>query len=265
VNAVIRIAQEEFMEAPQSTPQWPMVTLAAFCVAAWVYVAYLAWGMENMDVGAEMLLMPAMVGWGEVDLLLVLLMWTLMMAAMMLPSALPMLRTFAALGRRASSPRSRSQTLVFAAGYLAVWAGFSVLATLGQWGLLEARLVSPMMVASSQWLGGALLLGAGIYQLTPWKARCLTNCRSPLAFLMAEWRSGWRGALRMGWRHGLYCLGCCWALMLLLFVMGVMNLAWIAALSVLVVLEKRLPSQRWLLRASAAVFCAWGLLLLLGV
>lgn len=241
-----------------------MVMLATFCAAAWVYVAYLAWGMENMDVGAEMLLMPAMVGWSAVDLLLVLLMWTLMMAAMMLPSALPMLRTFAALGHRTPS-HSRSNTMVFAVGYLAVWGGFSVLATLGQWGLLEARLVSPMMKASSQWLGAALLLGAGAYQLTPWKATCLTRCRSPLAFLMTEWRPGWRGALRMGWRHGLYCVGCCWALMLLLFVIGVMNLAWIAALSVLVLLEKRLPSQRWLLRMSAAVFSVWGLFLLLGV
>src|SRR5687768_5778818 len=146
------------------------VPVIAVCAVAWAYVGYLAWGMENMDVGARMLLMPAMVGWRGADLLLVLLMWTLMMAAMMLPSALPMLRTFAALGRRSAPESAQRDMLVFAAGYVAVWGGFSVLATLGQWGLLEARLVSPMMEASSPWLGGVLLLGAGVYQFTPWKA-----------------------------------------------------------------------------------------------
>jgi len=251
------------MKAQRPWMQWPMATVIAFCAVAWVYVAYLAWGMANMGVGAEMLLMPAMVGWDGVDLFLVLLMWTLMMAAMMLPSALPMLRTFAALGRRTTPPSARSNTLVFAAGYVAVWGGFSVLATLGQWGLLEVRLVSPMMEASSDWLGGLLLLGAGVYQLTPWKAACLTRCRSPMAFLLAEWRQGWSGALKMGWWHGLYCVGCCWALMLLLFVMGVMNLAWIVALSVLVLLEKRTTAKHWLPRASGTFFSIWGLFLLL--
>jgi predicted metal-binding membrane protein len=243
--------------------QWPTATVIAFCTAAWAYVAYLAWGMENMDIGAEMLLMPAMTGWRSADLVLVLLMWALMMAAMMLPSALPMLRTFAMLGARAQHPRPRRDTLVFAAGYVAVWGGFSVVATAGQWALLEARLVSPMMEAGSPWVAGVLLLVAGLYQFTAWKAACLTRCRSPLAFLMTEWREGWPGALRMGWRHGLYCLGCCWALMLLLFVLGVMNFVWIVALATLVLLEKRLPLPHWLLRASGTVFSTWGIFLLL--
>ena len=243
--------------------RWATAPVVAFCAVAWAYVLYLAWGMENMDVGAEMLLMPAMIGWGSADLLLVLLMWTLMMAAMMLPSALPMLRTFAALGSRRAPASAQRDTLVFAVGYVAVWGGFSILATLGQWGLLEARLVSPMMEASSPWLSGLLLLGAGVYQLTPWKLTCLTRCRSPLAFLMTEWRDGWPGALKMGWSHGLYCVGCCWALMLLLFVMGVMNVVWILALALLVLLEKRTPVQHWLPRASGAIFCVWGLFLLL--
>lgn len=257
------MGRAEGANATLPAPRWAMVLVIVFCAAAWAYVLYLAWGMENMDVGAEMLLMPAMVGWDSVDLLRVLLMWTLMMAAMMLPSALPMLRTFAALGRRAAPASAQRNLLVFAAGYVAVWGGFSILATLGQWGLLEARLVSPMMAASSQWLSGLLLLGAGVYQLTPWKAACLTRCRSPLAFLMTEWRQGWSGALRMGWSHGLYCVGCCWALMLLLFVMGVMNVVWIIALAVLVLLEKRTPPKHWLPLASGSIFCAWGLFLLL--
>ncbi len=239
-----------------------MAPVLAFCAAAWAYVGYLAWGMENMDIGAEMLLMPAMLGWDGIDLLRVLLMWILMMAAMMLPSALPMLRAFAVIGRRTAPASARANLLVFAAGYVAVWGGFSVLATLGQWGLLQARLVSPMMVASSPWLSGLLLLGAGVYQLTPWKAACLTHCRSPLAFLMTQWRTGRAGALKMGWLHGLYCLGCCWALMLLLFVMGVMNVVWIIALAALVLLEKRTPPKHWLPVASGLIFCAWGLSLL---
>ncbi len=127
---------------------------------------------------------------------------------------------------------------VFGAGYLVVWGGFSVVAAVAQWFLHRAQLLSPMMASSSVVLGGILLLIAGIFQFTPLKRSCLTRCRAPLDFITAHWREGWRGAFIMGLEHGLFCLGCCWALMALLFVLGVMNLLWIALLTILVGLEK---------------------------
>jgi predicted metal-binding membrane protein len=175
-----------------------------------------------------------------------------------------MMLLFAALSRKLREPRPRSEFFAFVGGYAFVWSGFSLLAALTQWGLLEARLVSPMMAASSRWLSGALLLAAGLYQLTPLKQACLVRCRSPLAFLRAEWRSGLRGAFVMGVRHGLFCLGCCWAAMLLLFVLGVMNVVWIAALAVFILAEKTLPRSRWLSATGAFVFILWGVVLLLG-
>jgi predicted metal-binding membrane protein len=130
---------------------------------------------------------------------------------------------------------------VFIAGYLLVWAAFSLLATGAQYGLERAALVSPMMGKAAPWLGAVLLIGAGLYQFAPLKDVCLDKCRTPLSFIMTEWRDGRRGALVMGLRHGAYCTGCCWALMALLFVGGVMNLAWIAALSIAVAIEKLVP------------------------
>jgi predicted metal-binding membrane protein len=241
-----------------------IAALLALCGLAWAYLLYLAWGMANMDVGAGMAIMPRMTSWQPADLALVFAMWAIMMIAMMLPSATPMLLLFAALSRRLREPRPRSEFFVFVGGYVAVWSGFSLLATLMQWGMLEARLVSPMMQASSRWLGGALLLAAGLYQLTPLKQACLARCRSPLAFLTAEWRKGLRGALVMGVRHGLFCLGCCWLAMLLLFALGVMNVVWIAVLAAFILAEKTLPGSPWLSATGALVFIGWGVALLLG-
>jgi predicted metal-binding membrane protein len=227
---------------------------------AWAYLAWMAWGMQHMEVAIA--LMPSMVDWSALDLLLVWAMWALMMAGMMLPTAAPMLLAFGAMARRVDPPRPPAHALAFGTGYLAVWALFSVAATLLQWGLLEWRLVSPMMASTSPRLGGGLLILAGAYQFTRWKVACLELCRSPLAFLVKEWRTGLRGALIMGARHGVYCLGCCWALMALLFVLGVMNLLWIVALTLLVLAEKTLPTARWLVRASGAGLVGWGLWLL---
>jgi predicted metal-binding membrane protein len=241
---------------------WPWAVVMSLCGASWIYVVYLAYGMEHMDIGADMLLMPAMMEWGMKDLLLVLVMWTLMMMAMMLPSAVSMLHTFVDVGRKMEPSRAPVDTLGFAGGYIIAWAGYGVLATLLQWGLLEARLVSPMMESSSTWLGGTLLLVAGAYQFTAWKESCLTGCRSPVSFIAQEWRPRFQGAMRMGWRHGLDCIGCCWVLMLLLFVLGVMNLAWNVALAILVLLEKHMPQERWFLRATGTAFIAWGVILL---
>lgn len=232
---------------------------------AWLYLGYMAWGMAHMDSAATMLLMPAMSHWHAADLGLVFVMWAVMMAAMMLPSVAPMVQVFArSAGAQSPGRPSGLPTGAFAAGYLAVWTAFSALATLAQWGLLELRLITPMMESASRWLSGGLLLGAGAFQFTRFKNACLNKCRSPLGFLMTEWRSGLRGAFVMGVRHGAYCAGCCAMLMLLLFVLGVMNLAWIAVLTLVVLAEKCLPAESlwpsWVLGAGLAV---WGSYVLL--
>jgi predicted metal-binding membrane protein len=225
----------------------------------WAYLIAMAWGMENMDVSVDWLLMPAMSSWGSTDLVLVFIMWTLMMAAMMLPSAVPLLLLLFRINSANHSRRGAVLAVaVFALGYLAVWAGFSVLATFAQWGLLKARLVSPMMDSSSVYFSGVLLLAAGAYQFSTLKNVCLTRCRSPLSVLMTQRSQGRWGAFVMGLRQGMYCTGCCWLLMALLFVLGVMNLLWIIGLTVFVLFEKVLRQPRWFVHASGAILLVWG-------
>jgi predicted metal-binding membrane protein len=225
---------------------------------SWAYLLYMGWGMEHMDKVAGSVLMPAMVGWGGADLMLVFVMWAIMMAAMMLPSAAPMLMLFAKVSAvRSEGARGNLAVGVFALGYLATWAGFSALATLAQWGLLEARLVSPMMSSASPAFSAALLAAAGAYQFSPLKNACLARCRSPLSFLLNEWRDGLAGAFSMGLRQGAYCTACCGVLMALLFVFGVMNLLWIAALTIFVLVEKLLGGSRWFAAVTGAMLLAW--------
>jgi predicted metal-binding membrane protein len=191
--------------------------------------------------------------------LLMFLMWAIMMLAMMLPSAAPMLLLFDSIARKRREHGQRGfGTALFAAGYLGVWGGFSLAATTLQYILEQLLLMSMAMRTTSAALAGALLIGAGLYQFAPWKLSCLKHCQSPLAFIMGHWRDGSAGALVMGWRHGLYCLGCCWLLMGLLFVGGVMNLAWIAALTLYVAVEKLVPAAHWLGRLAGAALVAWG-------
>jgi predicted metal-binding membrane protein len=230
---------------------------------AWTYLAYMGWGMAHMDIGATMAIMPQMIAWGPIDVALVFAMWSIMMVAMMLPSAAPTIILFAALRRQAPHSRALADVAVFVAGYVATWTAFSLLASLMQWGLLEARLVSPMMVAASPVLGGTLLLAAGVFELTPFKETCLSECRNPAAFIASHRHKGMDGAFAMGIRHGLYCLGCCWLLMLLLFVLGVMNLIWIALLSAFVLIEKILPNPRWFRTLAGCAFIGWGIALLI--
>jgi len=201
----------------------------------WLFLAWIAIDMEHP---LAQLTMPATSSWSATSVLMIWSMWGIMMAAMMLPSALPMILTFVELSQRTGEPaRGRS----FIAAYLVVWLAFSVAATAAQWVLQYRGWVNPMIVSTSAWLTGGLLLIAGIYQFSSLKQLCLSGCRTPIGFLMGEWRAGARGAFRMGIRHGLFCVGCCWALMALLFVGGVMNLAWIAALSIAVAIEKLAP------------------------
>ena len=228
--------------------------LAGISVLSWAYMVYLAWDMEHMDMDMAM---PQMQAWGALDLVLLFVMWAVMMVAMMSPSATPMILMFARVNRdRQRQRRPYVPTAVFLAGYLLVWSGFSLLATLAQWGLHEAALLSPMMVSTSPFLGAALLLAAGIFQWTPLKNACLRHCRPPLGFLTTEWREGGRGALVMGLRHGWFCTLCCWALMALLFVGGVMNLLWVALITIFVLIEKIAPAGLWVSRAAGGLLVA---------
>lgn len=216
--------------------------------------------MPGMDM-ADMA-MPHPQPWEFADVLLLFVMWAVMMVAMMTPSAAPMILMFAMIHRkRREAERPGVGTGVFLVGYLVVWTASAALATLAQWGLHSAALLSPAMASQSPLLGGVLLIAAGVFQWTPLKNACLAQCRSPLSFLMTEWREGTIGALVMGVRHGAYCVGCCWMLMGLLFVAGVMNLVWVAAIAAFVLIEKVVAGER-ISRIAGVVFVAAGLLLM---
>jgi len=244
--------------------------LAAVVAISWIWLVLGAGtGMSTIgitrgtgmpEVGA-MMMEPAAWTTGYAGLMFA--MWWVMMAAMMLPSATPTLLLFARVNRNEKGGgHPYVPTAIFAAGYLAAWGGFSALATGLQWSLERFGLLSPMMVTTSYRLGGAILLLAGLWQLTPFKNVCLRHCRSPLSFLVQGWRPGGWGALRMGLEHGTYCLGCCWFLMGLLFFGGIMNLFWIAGLAGFVLLEKTIPFGHWFGRAAGIAAAAGGVAML---
>jgi predicted metal-binding membrane protein len=211
--------------------------------------------MAGMD---GWLMRPAQ--WSTGYAVLMFSMWWVMMVGMMLPSAAPTVLLFDHVNRSAGA--SATSTGLFAAGYLLVWGGFSAFAVALQWALEAARLLSPMLETSTVWLGAGILIAAGLWQLSPMKGVCLRYCRSPLGFLIGHWRPGNRGALQMGFEHGAWCLGCCWALMTLLFFGGVMNLYWIVGLAIFVLLEKTIPLGQWFGRVAGIVLVGWGILLL---
>jgi predicted metal-binding membrane protein len=244
-----------------------LAALAAVILLAWGYLVLHSAHMSMEAAGHAMMGMTGM-PWSAGQAGLTLLMWAVMMVAMMLPSATPMVLTYAAVVRRVAQEQSPTVSIaVFAAGYVLVWSGFSLAATGLQWTLEQMALLSPALVASSHLLGGGLLILAGLYQWAPLKEFCLRHCQSPLGFISRHWRTGQVGALRMGLRHGVYCVGCCWALMLLLFVGGVMNLLWVAAIAGFVLVEKLVPTRsrlgRWisgggLVLAGAIVLSGFG-------
>jgi len=232
--------------------------LLAIALVAWLYLLHLSATMPGMDM-ADMpgMAMPRVHAWDLIDVVLLFVMWAVMMIAMMVPAAAPMVLTFATVQRqRQAQDRATVPTGVFLLGYALVWTAYAAVAALAQWRLHEADLLSAAMASTSTRLGGALLLVAGAFQWTPLKQACLAKCRSPLSFVMTEWREGRTGAFVMGMRHGAYCVACCWALMALLFVAGVMNLLWIAGLAIVVLAERVLPG-------GAAVSRIAGVLLLL--
>lgn len=257
--------------------------LIVLCVLAWAYLFAGAgmgmslWRMTALGFtplphgavpAATMAQMPMDVSpWGAGDWLLMIAMWWVMMVAMMTPSAAPAILLYAQVHQHAltqgHAPHLHAPTGLFASGYFLAWLGFSIAATALQQVLELSGVLSAMTMGSQvRWVSGALLIGAGAYQLSSIKNACLAHCRSPASFLSQHWRPHALGAVRLGALHGAYCVGCCWMLMVLLFVGGVMNLVWIAALSLLVLAEKLLRRGRWVGHATGVVLVAWGLAVL---
>jgi predicted metal-binding membrane protein len=225
----------------------PIFLVASLGVVSWILVV---WSATNMDHPLVMLTMPISVRWNWVIAAAVFGMWSIMMAAMMLPAALPVLGAYQRMTAGGAMGATADGVVYFAAGHLMVWIGFAAAATLAQWVLLGSDAIEPMMIElRSPVAAGLVLAAAGTFQWTPLKNACLSRCRAPLGFLLTEWRPGRAGALVMGLRYGLFCVGCCWALMALIFVFGAMNLLAIITLTGLVVLEKTVPGGDQFARA----------------
>lgn len=230
-----------FLDTLLTRDRWIVgLAIAALCLLSWAWILPMSRDMYGPMTGASAWMMRG--SWDATHGLLLFAMWLVMMVGMMLPSAAPTALLYAMVVRKdpaGGAPLARVNA--FLSGYLLCWAAFSAAATVLQWGLNAASWLSPMMELRHRPLSAAVLIAAGLYQLTPFKRSCLRHCRSPAAFISRQWHPGIAGALRMGAVHGLYCLGCCWALMLLLFAGGVMNLLCIALLTLLVLLEKWAP------------------------
>lgn len=244
-----------------------LASLALVSMLSWAYMLYLASGMQPaMGTGAAMqgLSMPKMNPWSSLDFLFMFVMWTVMMIAMMIPSAAPTILLFSKFKRQRQETENPFRlTSLFVLGYLAVWTGFSLLATLAQWGLFSAAMLSSTMGQVGALLGGIILLAAGIFQQTSLKNACLKHCRTPLSFLLEDWREGAWGAFTMGLEHGSYCTVCCWALMVLMFVAGVMNVFWMALIAAFILVEKVMPRGDWIGRLAGAGLAVWGIALIL--
>jgi predicted metal-binding membrane protein len=262
------------------------LSIAVLTTIAWLYILWLARGMDvsgmempemamhgmamndmpgmNMDAPG-MALMPALQPWSPTDFAVMLSMWVVMMVGMMTPSAAPMVLLYARVGRQSAlQGKPLAATGYFFAGYVLAWVGFAILATLGQWALEKALLLGPMMSSASGLFSGVLLVVIGIYQWTPLKDVCLRQCQAPLQFIQRHggFRREPRGSLMLGLRHGVYCVGCCWALMALLFVGGVMNVFWIALIAIYVLAEKIIPIGRTLARVAGVALGLAGLWIL---
>jgi predicted metal-binding membrane protein len=236
--------------------------LGVIVLLSWVYLFDMARGMDGTVSGAHC---QSMAGepWSAGYFIAMLVMWIIMMVGMMVPSAIPMILIYASVVRKAAREGSSlADTQIFVAGYVIIWSLFALVATIAQWGLDRVALLSPMMMSNSKILGGLLLLTAGGYQLTPVKGACLRHCRSPIQFISSHWKPGGLGAFQMGVEHGSFCLGCCWVLMALLFVGGVMNLWWIAGLTLFVLFEKVAPFGAMAGRTMGTIVAVCGLLVL---
>jgi predicted metal-binding membrane protein len=248
-----------------------LAALLSLAIVAWAYLFWVASqmsdttaaGMSMEDMGTVMA--PHLVPWTPGHALFVFTMWAVMMVGMMTPSAAAMVLIYAQVARQG---RVLGQVFApagwFTCGYLLTWILFALVATAAQYGLERNALLSPMMVSTSRYFGGACLMVAGLYQLSPLKTACLSQCRAPLSFVQRHggFQANARGSLRLGALHGLYCVGCCWALMTLLFVFGVMNILWIAGLAIVVLAERTIPGARYLsMGVGVALFVVGGRLL----
>ncbi len=246
--------------------RWLMaVGLAATTALGWAYLARAATSMHAMTIEAQMhaaMGMADMHAWGASAWLGLFAMWSVMMVAMMLPSAAPVILLVLGVYRRRDDRRARLAAVTFAAGYLLAWTTFSAAAAAGQVVLHRAALLADDMSVGSATMSGVILLIAGAYQWLPFKSTCLTHCQSPLGFLSQYWREGATGGLAMGVRHGAFCVGCCWLLMTLLFVVGVMNLVWVAALAGFVLIEKLARQGTAFGRVAGIAIAGWGIYLL---
>jgi predicted metal-binding membrane protein len=260
---------------PVAHPQRSAVTLArreivivAACIVlisalAAAYLLHLRAAMASSSRSATTMAQMGMIvgaAWSAADVRFTFTMWIVMMVGMMAPAAMPVLLVVAAAHARRAEHRAPTTVLLFALGYITLWLAFSACATLGQWALHDAALLSQAMAVESPLVGAAVLVAAGAYQLSPAKRACLQHCQTPMSFLMSHWREGGAGAFRMGLHHGLYCVGCCWALMAVLFVVGVMNLAWVAALTVFILIERIGPHGALVARTGGIVLIALGIL-----
>ena len=236
-----------------------LLPIAALTILAWAYLFGVSAGIDAPGA----MVMPSVGAWSAATFATVAVMWAVMMVGMMLPSAAPMLIVHRRVAERRRIRGSHAQpTWLFAGGYVLVWTAFALVAATAN-GLLHSRgLLDAMMGSATAPVGGAILVAAGAYQVTPIKDRCLSACQTPVGYLGTHWRDGRVGTVRMGVEHGLYCVGCCWLIMALLFVMGVMNLAWVAVLAVFILLEKVLPRTTWLTRVSGLALIGWGVVLL---
>lgn len=235
-----------------------LAALVALTALAWAYTIYLGFGSSSMTMVGDMAA-PMMMQWSVADFFFMLIMWAVMMFAMMLPSVTPAVMIYERVrAKREEAGRPFVPTGSFVAGYLLVWLGFSLAATVLNWWLHTGGALSSMMGRVAPTVGGVMLILAGLFQWTPLKNSCLEHCRSPMSFLTAHWHEGTLGAAKMGLHHGAYCLGCCWMLMVLLFVLGVMNLPWVAVLTIVVLAEKTLPFGRILSRGLGVVLIVWG-------
>ncbi len=228
-------------------------------VAGLAFVAALSFGM-TIKLGGMLMMPTAPSGGSAAYWVLLFIMWWTMMMAMMLPSAAPAILTYGAMSRRfAENGVSVAPVAVFSAGYATIWTAFSLGAVTLQILVHDLVPLTGMMALTSAAAGGSVLVAAGLYQMTPLKHACLRKCQSPLMFFARNWRTGWAGALRMGISHGLYCLGCCWVLMGLLFYGGVMDLRWIAGIAAYVAAEKLIPANTQMARFAGMILVIWGL------
>jgi predicted metal-binding membrane protein len=220
--------------------------------------------MDIMNMDALFFSMPMTPSWTTIDFLLLFLMWFVMMIAMMTPSVAPLILIFAMVNRKRKQQQNPFvPSGYFLAGYFLVWAAFSLLATILQWFLQQISLLNPDMETTDKILGGSIIIIAGVFQFTPLKKRCLHYCRTPVDFVHRNWKEGKTGAIKMGIENGIFCLGCCWVLMTLLFVAGIMNLLWIALITLFILVEKMIPYSKPVSFIAGALLVVYGISLLL--